>query len=91
MGIHDQHRKRMKTKLLEHGGECLCPHEILELLLYYSKPQGDTNPCAHALMERFGGWKEIFKAPPEELMAVEGVGEHTAALLRLLPEIYRGV
>ena len=29
-------------------------HNILELLLFFGIPQRDTNPIAHALLERFG-------------------------------------
>ena len=65
------------------------PHELMEMILYYSKPQGDTNPCAHALLERFGSIKGVLDAPYDELVAVDGVGEHTAIMLKLLPEIYK--
>ncbi len=89
MNPHLQHRQRMKTKFLSGGAAYMAPHELLEMLLYFSKPQGDTNPCAHELIERFGGIRGVLNAAPDELMKVDGVGEHTATLIKLLPELLR--
>lgn len=89
MHDHYHHRQRMKQKLMTVGTEAFHKHELVEMLLFYSKPQGDTNPCAHALMEHFGGVKGMFEASIDELKQVDGVGEHTACLIKLLPELYR--
>ena len=64
-------------------------HEILEMILYYSKARGDTNPCAHALMERFGSIKTIFEASVDELCTVEGIGTSSAILIQLISESMR--
>ena len=53
MGIHDGHREKMRRRFLETGLEGFADHEALELLLYYAIPRRDTNPIAHALMERY--------------------------------------
>ena len=89
MGIHDHHRQRMKEKFKLLGGESLHKHELLEMLLFFSKPQGDTNPCAHELLEHFGSVKGIFSASFDDLKQVNGVGDHTATLIKLIPELYR--
>ena len=52
MGIHDGHREKMRQRFLKSGLESFADHEALELLLYYAIPRRDTNPVAHALMER---------------------------------------
>ena len=54
MGVHDGHRDRKREQFLRCGAESFADHELLELLLYYAIPQRDTNPIAHALIERFG-------------------------------------
>ena len=85
MGIHDGHREKMRQRFLKNGLEGYADHEALELLLYYALPRRDTNPIAHALMERYGSLAAVLNAPVEDLRAVEGIGESAAVLLRLVP------
>ena len=87
--MHEHHRQRMKARVIADGAESLALHELLEMLLYYGKPQGDTNPTAHELVERFGGMKGILEASIDDLVNVKGIGEHTAILFRLLNEALR--
>lgn len=87
MGVHDGHRERVRRRFAENGLSGFADHEALELLLYYAIPRGDVNPLAHALMERFGSLSGVLSAPAELLVQVEGVGERTAMLLRLVPQI----
>ena len=87
--LHKNHRQRMRDRFMSEGPDHFAIHELLEILLYYCKPQVDTNPCAHELIERFGGIKGIFEASADELAAVKGVGEQTAVLLHLIPELLR--
>ena len=87
MGVHDGHRERVRRRFLDNELNGFAGHEALELLLYYAIPRGDVNPLAHALMDRFGSLSGVFSAPVELLTQVEGVGERTAMLLRLVPQI----
>ena len=89
MGIHDGHREKMRRRFLQGGLEPFADHEALELLLYYAIPRRDTNPIAHALMERYGSLAAVLDAPVEDLQKVEGVGESAAVLLKLVPQLYR--
>ena len=89
MGVHDGHRARKKKQFLAHGLDAFADHEALELLLFFTRAQGNVNPTAHALLERFGSLEAVFSAPAEELMQVSGVGENTAVLLRLVPALCR--
>ena len=86
MGVHDGHRKRLKTQFLIHG-EDFHDHQLLELLLCYAIPQGDVNGLAHALLDQFGSLAGVFDALPPPLTRVDGVGEHTAVLLKLIPKL----
>lgn len=82
---HTGHRERLKRRFAREGNlEGFEPHEMLELLLYYAIPQGDTNPLAHRLIEEFGSLPAVLEASPEELRQVQGVGAHTASLLTLM-------
>ena len=87
MAGHDGHRDRMKKRFLRHGLSSFDDHNVLELLLFYAVPRQDTNDLAHRLLETFGSLDRVFEALPEELMRVSGVGENTAALIRLVPEV----
>lgn len=89
MGIHDGHREKKRQQFLQHGLDSFADHEVLELLLFYAIPRKDTNPIAHALMDRFGSLDAVLSAPVEELCRVKGVGESAAALLKLTPQVYR--
>lgn len=86
---HEGHRSRVKQRFLGHGLDAFAEHEVLELLLFYAIPQGDTNPTAHALMDRFGTLDAVLSAPLEELERVKGIGEHAAILLMLVNQVYR--
>lgn len=86
---HDGHRARLKHRFLKTGLDDFEPHNLLELILFYSVPRKDTNPLAHRLINHFGSLSAVFDARPEELMKVEGVTENTAVLLSMLPQIAR--
>ena len=87
--IHEGHRKRMKERFMKSGLDDFAPHNVLELLLFYSIPRGDTYPIAHRLIDAFGSLSGVFDATPEELMKVSGVGESTAILISMIPQMAR--
>lgn len=82
---HEQHRERLRKMFLYCNPERLPDHMLLEFLLCYSIPRIDTNPLAHELIRRFGSLENVLDAEVEELMNVEGVGEGTALLLKMVP------
>lgn len=87
--MHEGHRKRLRETFLKNGLDNFQSHNVLELLLFYTIPRGDTNETAHRLINRFGSLSAVLEAPVEELMKVQGVGERTASFLHLIPEITR--
>jgi len=89
VSIHKDHRKRMKQKFLENGTDSFTEHEMLEFLLFFSKPQGDTNALAHTLLNTFGSINGVLNAPYDSLVEIDGVGEHTAIMLKFLPQIFK--
>lgn len=74
---------------MKSGLDDFAPHNVLEFLLFYSIPRGDTNPIAHRLIDAFGSLSGVFDATPEELMKVSGVGESTAILISMIPQMAR--
>ena len=89
MGIHDEHRKRMKARFLEEGLDNFSDIQVLEFLLFYCIPQGDTNPLAHDLIKQFGSLSQVLEAPVSELEKIKGVGPHSAIFLNLITEVSR--
>lgn len=87
--MHEGHRQRMKQKFISSGIDGYESHEVLELLLYYSIPRKDTNEIAHRLLDHFGSFSAVLDAPIDTLSEIEGVGENTAVLLKLVPSLCR--
>lgn len=87
--IHKGHRERMKERFVRQGLDGFTDVQALELLLFYAIPRSDTNPIAHALLERFGSLSRVLEAEPEELKRVPGISDHTAVLLKLPVELGR--
>ena len=54
--IHKDHRKRLKTRFRKEGLDHFDELYVLELLLFFGIPQGDTNPLAHRLLDRPAFW-----------------------------------
>lgn len=87
--VHKHHRERLRKKYLDSDIEIFQPHEVLELLLFYSYRQRDTNEIAHRLLKKFGSLSGVFEADINSLTEVEDVGLQTAVFLTLLGRIER--
>lgn len=87
MNLHEGHRQRLKDRFLKEGLSNFEDHNILEILLFYSVPRADTNEIAHRLLKKFGSLSAVFDASVEELCTVDGIGVHSATLIKLIPEI----
>lgn len=89
MSVHDGHRARMRARFLQEGLDQFTDIQVLELMLFYCIPRKDTNPIAHALLERFGSLSQVLEAPLEDLCDVEGITENAAVLLQLVTHVGR--
>ena len=78
------HRARLRQRLLEGGPEALADYEVLEYLLFAARPRGDTKPTAKALLARFGSLAAVLNADHNALAEVEGMGEVSAAALKIV-------
>lgn len=86
--IHAGHRERIRQRFREQGLSGFAEHEVLELLLTFAIARKDVNPLAHELIAQFGSLSAVLEADERELMRVNGVGENTAALLSMMPELF---
>ncbi len=80
----EQHRARMRHRLLTGGPEALADHELLEMALFLALPRRDTKPVAYRLLARFGSFARTIAAPAGEIASVDGMGEASAAALKLV-------
>lgn len=87
--IHQGHRARLKAQFLESGLDRFTDYQVLELLLFYAIPQKDTNPIAHALIERFGSLAQVLDASVADLEKIPGISAHSALLIHLVTELGR--
>ena len=87
--LHEGHRQRLKNRFLEDGLDNFQPHNILEMLLFYSIPRKDTNDIAHELIEKFGSLSGVFDADIEELVKVDYITENSATLIKMIPAMSR--
>ncbi|MBF0125418.1 MAG: hypothetical protein HQL60_08780, partial [Magnetococcales bacterium] len=87
--LHQGHRQRVYERLSREGLAHFSPHQVLELLLFYSHRQGDTNELAHQLLHRFGSLAAVLEANPADLANVAGMGSRSAAFLTLMPQLLR--
>lgn len=74
----------MREKLLLRGPDALADYELLEMLLYFGAPKGDTKPLAKDLINRFGSFAKVLAAPQQELLDWKGLGTHGTSALKLV-------
>jgi len=78
------HRARLRERLLGGGGEALADYEVVEYLLMTAIPRKDVKPLAKSLIQRFGGLAELFNADPRALAQHPGMGETSAAAIKIV-------
>lgn len=83
---HLGHRHRLRERFMESEGKGIPDYEILELLLFACKPQGDVKPLAKELIAKFGSLAKVLGAPPCELLDISGMGEVTVTTLKVVRE-----
>lgn len=69
------HRKRLRARFLEGGGQALPDYEMLELILFRAIPRQDVKPLARTLIDRFGDFNRVITANHQQLKAIKGVGD----------------
>lgn len=81
------HRKRLRERFRQVGLDGLHDYEMFELLLSFVIPQRDLKPLAKTLIKQFKTPGGVLSASVEDLMTVNGLGERSAALLKLVKEL----
>lgn len=79
----------MKQQFLENGGDNYYPHQLLEMLLFYTIPRIDTNPVAHRLLKQFGDLESVMNSGIVDLKEINGIGPASACFISAVGEICR--
>jgi DNA repair protein RadC len=78
------HRERLRERFHGAGPDALSDYELLEMVLFTAKAQGDVKPLAKTLIKTFGSFAEVIHAPETRLREVKGVGDRTVTELKLI-------
>lgn len=78
------HRKRLRDRFRDAGGDALPDHELLELVLFRAIPRQDVKPLARTLLDRFGDFNGAISAPEPRLLEQPGVDAAVVAELKLV-------
>ena len=81
---HLGHRERLRERFLAGGADALPDYEMLELLLFMAQPRRDMKPIAKRLMQHFGSYAKVISASPDELRAIDGVGDCLIDTLKIV-------
>lgn len=82
--LHHGHRKRLRERFNSTPLRTLPDYEILEMILFYAIPRGDTKLTAKKLLAKFGSLSGVLNADSTDLHMMDGVGEGVSTLLKLL-------
>jgi len=80
------HRERLRTRFSEVGLAGMQDYEALELLLLFVQRQKDMKPVAHALVDRFGSFKNALDASTQDPAAVDGMGPAAVTLIHFVKQ-----
>jgi len=80
------HRERLRAKFLASGFAALHDYEQIELLLTFAIVRKDAKPIAKELLSKFKTIHGILDAPFDDLKQVQGLGEHSATLIKVVKD-----
>lgn len=81
--VSSGHRARLRQRFAADPA-ALADVELLELILTFAVPRLDVAPQAKALLDRFGSPAGVLSASPQDLVAINGIGEQTAIFLQAI-------
>ncbi len=89
LNVHEGHRNRIKERYMDEGLDNFSDHEVIELLLFYSIPQRDTNTLAHRMVKEFGTLHDLLEADPRDIERRCKVSLNTAILISMVAPLSR--
>jgi DNA repair protein RadC len=78
------HRARLRERFQNAGPDALSDYELLEMVLFAAQPRRDMKPLAKELLKAFGSFAEAVHAPDQRLREIEGMGDASVHLFKLI-------
>jgi len=78
------HRERLRKEFLKNGFAGLADYKAVELLLTFFVHRRDVKGSAKSAIKRFGTFRGVLDATPQELTTIDGIGPVAAENLKLL-------
>src|SRR3981081_3365851 len=78
------HRERLRDRFHAAGPDALSDYELLEMVLFTARAQGDVKPLAKALIKTFGSFADVIHGAEELLRELKGVGDRGVTELKLI-------
>lgn len=78
------HRQRLRERFLNGGASAIADYELLEMILFASKPRGDVKPLAKRLIAEFGSFAKVVTATPDSLRKIDEVGEAAVSSILII-------
>jgi len=85
---HDGHRERVRNRFLATGLDGFEEHQLLELILFYTQPRGDTNELAHKILKKFGSLENLLTTDSRIIAKECNINIKTAILIALFIPTY---
>lgn len=79
--------ERPRERLVKYGAQSLTDVELLSIFLRTGIRGSSVLDVARGLLERFGGFRELLEAEPEEILQVPGMGIAKFAQIRATLEL----
>ena len=83
------HRSRVRQRFLQNGFAGMLKYEVLEAMLMMVLPRKDVKPLAKRLLAQYGTVRNVISRSQMELEKFPGLGEKSAASLRIFFETMR--
>lgn len=80
------HKSRLRKRFLAHDPSALPDYELIEMLLSVIQPRKDMKPLAKELLRIFESFTAVICAESAQLKAVEGIGESSIAMFKVIHE-----
>lgn len=81
------HRERMRERFLNGDSGCFLDYDILEMLLFFTRPRGDVKPLAKKMIDHFKTIKNVYNGSKKDLSQFVSNPDSILFVFKLIKEI----